>query len=69
MEFTFDDIVKKMEIDKNYVEFLKKMGTPLSNKTLTRYIVAIDDAHNQFVKDMIDDCVKDVEMVQKMTVN
>ena len=69
MKITFDDIIKKIENDKRYVEFLKKMKTPLSNRTLTRYIVAIDEAHNQLVKDMIDDCVKDVEMVRKMAVN
>ena len=69
MKITFDDIIKKIEIDKRYVEFLKKMKTPLSNRTLTRYIVAIDEAHNQLVKDMIDDCVKDVEMAQKTAVN
>ena len=69
MEFTFDDIIKKLEIDKKYVEFLKNMETPLSNEALTRYILALDNAHNQLVKDMIDDCVKDVETAQKMLLN
>lgn len=69
MKFTFDDILKKLEIDKRYVEFLKNMETPLSNEALTRYILALNNAHNQLVKDMIDDCVKDVEMVRKMAVN
>lgn len=69
MTFTFDDIVKKLENDKNYVEFLKRMKTPLSNNTLTRYLVALDNAHNQLVKDMINDCVKDVEAVQKKVAN
>lgn len=69
MKFTFDDILKKLEIDKKYVEFLKNMETPLSNEALTRYILALNNAHNQLVKDMIDDCVKDVEMVQKTAVN
>ena len=69
MKITFDDIIKKIEIDKRYVEFLKKMETPLSNRTLTRYIVALDNAHNQLVKDMIDDCVKDVETAKKAIFN
>lgn len=69
MEFTFDDIIKKLEIDKKYVEFLKNMETPLSNEALTRYILALDNAHNQLVKDMIDDCVKDVETAKKAIFN
>lgn len=69
MAFTFDDILKKLEIDKKYIEFLKKMETPLSDKTLTQYIVAIDDAHNQLVNNMIEDCVKDVEMAKKVVAN
>ena len=69
MKFTFDDILKKLEIDKRYVEFLKKMETPLSNEALTRYILSLNNAHNQLVKDMIDDCVKDVEMANKMILN
>lgn len=69
MTFTFDDIIKKLEINKKYVEFLKNMETPLSSEALTRYIVALDDAHNQLVNDMIEDCVRDVEMAKKMTVN
>ena len=65
MEITFDDILEKLESCKSYVEFLKNMETPLSNNTLTRYITAIDDAHNQLTKDMIKDCVKDVETNSK----
>ena len=69
MEFTFDDIIKKLEIDKKYVEFLKNMETPLSNEALTRYILALNNAHNQLVKDMIDDCVKDVEAAKRVVIN
>ena len=65
MEITFDDILEKLESCKSYVEFLKNMETPLSNNTLTRYISAIDNVHNQLIKDMIKDCVKDVEINSK----
>lgn len=69
MKFTFDDILKKLEIDKRYVEFLKNMETPLSNEALTRYILSLNNAHNQLVKDMIDDCVKDVEAAKRVVIN
>ena len=65
MEITFDDILEKLESCKSYVEFLKNMETPLSNNTLTWYITAIDNAHNQLIKDMIKDCVEDVEINSK----
>lgn len=69
MKPTFDDIIKKLETYKEYVEFLKSTEAPLSDETMISYMAEMELAHHNLVKDMIDDCVKDVEHIMRLQYN
>ena len=69
MKPTFDDIIKKLETYKEYVEFLKSTEVPLSDETMISYMAEMELAHHHLVKGMIDDCVKYVEHIMRLQYN